>query len=187
MDPLRLENMMKRTLIFLTLLFLLSGCDKPSTGPEDPTATSLSSDEMISLDLASVDSGTAPESYDGGWITDLPAAIRFAKEKNKMIFMDFTGSDWCPPCKMLHSEVLTSSDFKALAKEHFILLELDFPRRIEQRETLKKANEKIASAAGIEGFPTIMVVDPNLNIRFKEVGYAPKDEYLAMLKKDLGI
>jgi len=35
------------------------------------------------------------------WQTDFDLAKKQAKEENKPILMLFTGSDWCPPCKML--------------------------------------------------------------------------------------
>jgi len=42
--------------------------------------------------------------------------------------MEFTGSDWCPPCKALHKNVLTSDVFKQQMPKKFILLKLDNPR-----------------------------------------------------------
>ena len=39
------------------------------------------------------------------WTTDLPAAKDTAKKENKLILMDFTGSDWCPPCVALKKQV----------------------------------------------------------------------------------
>ncbi len=139
------------------------------------------------LDLASVDSGTAPESYENGWITDVPAALKFAKEQNKKVLLDFTGSDWCPPCKMLHKEVFSSDKFKDFAAEYLVLVELDFPQRKKQTDELKAANEALSQHFDIEGFPTIIVVDSDMNVLFNEVGFAPVDEYMEMLKGDLGI
>ena len=63
------------------------------------------------------------------WLTDLPKALDKAKAENKMVLMDFTGSDWCPPCKALHKTVLTSPEFEAYAQTNLVLVEVDFPNR----------------------------------------------------------
>ena len=39
---------------------------------------------------------------EGEWLTDLAKAQEKAKSEKKMVFVDFTGSDWCPPCQALH-------------------------------------------------------------------------------------
>ena len=36
------------------------------------------------------------------WLTDLPKAEAQAKQEHKMVFLDFTGSDWCPACIEFH-------------------------------------------------------------------------------------
>ena len=33
-----------------------------------------------------------------GWTHDLPAAKATAAKDKKDLLLDFTGSDWCPPC-----------------------------------------------------------------------------------------
>ena len=54
---------------------------------------------------------------EGEWLTDLAKAQEKAKAEKKLVLMDFTGSDWCPPCKNLHKTVLTSEEFNKFAKE----------------------------------------------------------------------
>ena len=98
---------------------------------------------------------------DGEWITDLPKAQAKAKEENKLVLVDFTGSDWCPPCIQLHKNVFSSSEFKEFAKKNLVLVEVDFPRRKEQPEPLKKANRELARKYDIDGYPTVIVFDSN--------------------------
>ena len=33
-----------------------------------------------------------------GWSTDLDKALAEAKAAKKSVLVEFTGSDWCPPC-----------------------------------------------------------------------------------------
>jgi thiol:disulfide interchange protein len=45
---------------------------------------------------------------EGDWLTDLSKAQAKAKTEKKLVLMDFNGSDWCPPCKALRKNVLSS-------------------------------------------------------------------------------
>ncbi len=119
------------------------------------------------------------------WKTDLPKALEQAKTEKKMVLLDFTGSDWCPPCKGLHNTVLTSSEFSKFAKDNLVLVELDFPRAKKQSDELKKANEELSKKYGIRGFPTIIVLDADGKELFREVGYSGTSakDYVAKLAK----
>ena len=122
---------------------------------------------------------------EGEWLTDLAKAQAQAKVEKKMVFMDFTGSDWCPPCKALHKNVLTSFDFLNYAKENLVLLVVDFPRSKPQSEALRTANEELAKKFAVDSFPTIIVLDANGKKLSKESGYDGSNakEFVANLKK----
>lgn len=122
---------------------------------------------------------------EGEWLTDLPKAQAKAKAEKKMVLMDFTGSDWCPPCKALHKNILTSAEFVQFARANLVLVELDFPRSKPQSDTLKKANESLSQKYGIEGYPTVIVLDAEGKQLSKEVGYdgMTAKDYVAKLEK----
>lgn len=122
---------------------------------------------------------------EGEWTTDLAHAQAQAKTEKKMVLMDFTGSDWCPPCKALHKNVLTSKEFLEFAKDNFVLVELDFPRGKKQSPELKKANRALSEKYDIEGFPTVIVLDADGKVLKKDVGYsgASAKDYVAGLAK----
>ena len=92
------------------------------------------------------------------WGNDVPAARARAASEGKDVLLFFTGSDWCPPCKRLHGEVLSKPEFLT-ATAGFVLVELDFPRRRELAPALTQANQALAEQYGITGFPTILLVD----------------------------
>jgi len=122
---------------------------------------------------------------EGEWLTDLAKAQAQAQAEKKMVFMDFTGSDWCPPCKALHKNVLTSSEFLNYAKENLVLLVVDFPRSKPQSEALRAANEELANKFAVDSFPTIIVLHANGKKLSKESGYNGSNakEFVANLKK----
>lgn len=100
------------------------------------------------------------------WMTDLPKAQAQAKSENKLVMMDFTGSDWCIWCKRLNKEVFSTPEFAEYAKKNLVLMEVDFPNHKKQSDALKKANDALQKKYKIEGYPTIIV----LNGEGKKVG-----------------
>src|SRR5713101_3348515 len=104
------------------------------------------------------------------WLTDVPKAVEKAKSENKLVMLDFTGSDWCGWCIKLHKEVFSTAEFAKYAKENLVLVEVDFPRRKQLSAELKKANEALQEKYKIEGFPTIVVLNREGN-KVGELGY----------------
>jgi thiol:disulfide interchange protein len=120
-----------------------------------------------------------------GWLTNLPQALAKAKAEHKVVLMDFTGSDWCPPCKALHKNVLTSAEFTSYAGTNLVLMLVDFPNHKPQTDDLKKANGALQEKYGIEGYPTVVVLDPGGKVLYKNVGYSGEDTktFIAAVEK----
>ncbi len=119
------------------------------------------------------------------WLTDLPKAQAQAKTDNKMVLMDFNGSDWCPPCKALRKNVLSSPEFIEYAKKNLVLVDVDFPHHKKLSEEQKTANDALAQKYKIEGYPTVVILDSQGKELKKAVGYdgeSPK-EFIAELQK----
>ena len=119
------------------------------------------------------------------WLTDLPKAQAKAKAENKIVLMEFTGSDWCPPCMKMHNEVFTTPEFIAYAKANLVLVEVDFPRKKKQSAELKKANEALEKKYDVEGYPTVIVLDKEGKKASELVGYQPggPKAFVATLEK----
>jgi thioredoxin-related protein len=94
-----------------------------------------------------------------GWLTDFQQAQQLAKADHKLILLDFTGSDWCGWCIRLRREVFSKPEFQQYANKNLVLMEVDFPRQKQQTETVRLQNEKLARQYGIQGFPTILVLN----------------------------
>lgn len=101
-----------------------------------------------------------------GWMTDVPKAQAQAKTEKKLVMLDFTGSDWCGWCIRLNKEVFNTPEFTEYAKNNLVLVEVDFPSRKKLSPELKKANAALQKKYGVEGYPTIIV----LNGEGKKVG-----------------
>jgi thiol:disulfide interchange protein len=91
-----------------------------------------------------------------GWETKFDKALELAKAQNKPVLVEFTGSDWCPPCIAMRKNVFSKKEFIDAASKNFILLELDFPKKDKE---LAEKNQPYAEKFKIEGFPTVVLLD----------------------------
>lgn len=98
-------------------------------------------------------------SDDLNWTTDLGKAIETAKVENKAVLVNFTGSDWCKWCFKLRGEVFSQDEFKEYAAENLILVKVDFPRSIPQSNQTKAYNQSLAQKFGVQGYPTIIIIN----------------------------
>lgn len=119
------------------------------------------------------------------WHTDLVEAEQVAVDKNKPIVLVFQGSDWCAPCIKLDKEIWSTDTFKDYAKNHFVMLKADFPRRTKNMllPEQQKKNDKLAATYNSEGFfPLVVVLDKNGKVLGK-TGYqkATPDEFINIL------
>jgi protein disulfide-isomerase len=131
--------------------------------------------------LAMLTSGIAGEN---GWTTDYGKALERAKAEKKLVLLDFTGSDWCGWCIKLNKEVFSKEQFKEYASKNLVLVEVDFPKSKPQSGKIKEQNEKLQKQFNIEGYPTIIVLDPE-GKKVGELGYTPggPEAFIAKLEK----
>ena len=110
---------------------------------------------------------------ESNWLTNYDAALAEAKKANKPLLIDFTGSDWCPPCKMMEKQVFAAPVFQEYAAKDLILLKADFPKLKALDAEQQKANDALAQKFQIEGFPTLVVLDGSGKELARNVGYQP--------------
>jgi len=124
-----------------------------------------------------------------GWSTDLEKAFEKAKVEKKAVLVEFTGSDWCPPCIAMKKNVFSKPEFVDAASKNYILVELDFPKG---DKAVAERNEPMAQKYKIEGFPTVILFNSEGKefSRFYASEYPKIDLFLnhideALVKKDL--
>ncbi|MCP4976932.1 MAG: thioredoxin family protein [Maribacter sp.] len=124
---------------------------------------------------------------DSKWLTDYDKALKEATKESKNVLVYFTGSDWCPPCKMLKTDLFDSQEFKAISKD-YVLLYVDVPRNSDlltpeqmahNKEVMGKYNKK-----GV--FPLLKIVNGKGNALDEYSGYSMNGEiqyHLDLLNK----
>jgi protein disulfide-isomerase len=119
------------------------------------------------------------------WLHDWNKAQEEAKSNHKLLFLNFTGSDWCGWCIKFDKDVLSQPQFKNFAHDNLVLVELDFPRRKSQPTEEKKQNVQLAQQYEVLGFPTIVVLNSNGQKVWQFDGYFPGglEAFIAQLQK----
>jgi thioredoxin-related protein len=119
------------------------------------------------------------------WTEDYSAGLARAKKEHKLLVLDFTGSDWCVWCQRTDKEVFSTQKFKDYADQNLVLVKVDFPNSVPQTDGVKAQNAKLKDKYEIEGFPTLVVLDPSEKVVVKQVGYLEggPDAFIAELPK----
>jgi protein disulfide-isomerase len=118
-------------------------------------------------------SSAGGQSSGSSWGTDLPQALNRARSENKLVLLDFTGSDWCPWCIKFDQEVLSTGKFAAYAGQKLELVKVDFLRHTPQSDELKQANSALAKKFGVNGYPTYVLLNSDGGELGRQVGYRP--------------
>jgi thioredoxin-related protein len=118
------------------------------------------------------------------WFTDAEAAQAKAKGEDKLVLLNFTGSDWCLWCKKLKREVFDKPEFAQFAQSKLVLVEVDFPQHKTLPEAQQQANARLDKTYSINSYPTIVV----LNADGKQVarmgyGFGGVSAFIAKLEK----
>lgn len=108
------------------------------------------------------------------WQTDYEQALVTARNSNKCVLLDFTGSDWCGPCIEMNKVVFSKAAFQNYATKNLVLVEIDYPRRKTLSEQVTKQNERLKDQYGIDrsGYPTVILLSPAGKILGQLEGYS---------------
>ena len=125
------------------------------------------------------------EYAEANWGMDLPAALKAADSGKLNVLLDFTGSDWCPPCKALHKRVLATKPFADYAKNNLKLVMVDFPRSKPLPKGQLQTNEALARQFKVDGYPVLILLDATGKELARKDGYGGESakEVMAWLKE----
>jgi protein disulfide-isomerase len=117
-----------------------------------------------------------------GWTDNYAQAVETARAEKKYLLLDFTGSDWCGFCKLLDKEVFSTPQFASWAKKNVVLVQVDFPHQTPLTDEVKKQNSGLAAKYPVNGYPTIVIINPSGKEIAKETGYNPGTGAAAYIK-----
>ena len=96
------------------------------------------------------------------WSGNFNETAKVAKASNKLILINFSGSDWCGPCIRLKNEIFVTEVFEKFASENLLLVKADFPRQKKNKlpDAQVKLNETLAERYNKDGkFPFTLLVN----------------------------
>lgn len=164
----------------IPLLACLVGCQ--STQPaNDPRLGSLGP-------LPRSAATTSTQSNGVTWHQNLDQARAQAAREGKLLFILFTGKDWCVWCRRLDEEILSSDAFQQWAEGQLVCVELDYPRRGQQAEWLAAQNKQALAdyRSDVTSYPTVLLVNPQGDVLLRK-GYEPGGaaNWLEQVRRDL--
>ena len=96
------------------------------------------------------------------WLTDFEQAKEIAARDQRNIILVFQGSDWCAPCIKLDQSIWSTPEFQSYAKDHFVMLLADFPRKKINRLSAEQQvhNGHLAEIYNQQGhFPLVVILE----------------------------
>jgi thioredoxin 1 len=115
---------------------------------------------------------TAANSISWSSSSTLAEAKQSATEAGKPIFVDVSTA-WCGYCKKMMKNVYTDEAVAQAMNAGFIPLALDGE---------KSDGAELVSTLGINGFPTLLILDAQGNVIKKNTGYLDAQQLIAFLK-----
>lgn len=90
---------------------------------------------------------------------NLSSEVLNANRENKLLLLEFSSSDSCPPCVLLQQRVFSTPEFKAFAETNLDFVRLDFPLKVDLRPDTVATNELLAQQFDGNAFPTFVALD----------------------------
>ena len=115
---------------------------------------------------------TAANSISWASTATLAEAKQSATEAGKPIFVDVSAV-WCGYCKKMKKNVYTDTAVAQAMNAGFIPLALDGE---------KSDGAELVSTLGINGFPTLLILDAQGNVLKKNTGYLDAKQLIAFMK-----
>ena len=124
------------------------------------------------LGVVPFDKNAKPKSSTPKGFTDnLDEALAKAKKEGKLVYVCFSGSDWCGWCQKLEREVFAQPEFVPAVAQDYELVFIDAPANKGVLSARAKVeNPKLVKKYGIAGFPTALILDGE-GKKIGETGY----------------
>ena len=160
--------MLRRFVLISVFGVALAGCNRstepaPMVAPEPPKpAASQPEGPRLPVDqsLAESSGASSEAAKTSIWSSNWKQAKATAAQSKKDLLLNFTGSDWCRYCQILHREVFDMPVFKESIGKTFVPVVLDFPMDDSALPpAVASQNAQLQAEFRVKGYPTIFLAD----------------------------
>jgi thioredoxin-related protein len=127
-----------------------------------PVAGCRGQEIIVDMSKTTTDTNATPVNFS--------SEVAKANRDNKLLLLEFSSSDACPPCVLLQQRVFSSPEFMSFAKTNLDFVRLDFPMKVDLRPDTAATNMLLAQQFEAYGFPTFVAIDRNGKEFWRQVG-----------------
>jgi protein disulfide-isomerase len=129
------------------------------------------------------DPKAAAQNSKAAWTENIEDAFKRSAETGKPVFINFTGSDWCPWCILADKHIFTRPEWIEFAPK-MICLKVDFPKSNRPSKAVMSERHRLAKEFKVRGYPTFVLVSPERKEMTRFVaGRKSAAEFIAEVKK----
>ena len=108
------------------------------------------------------------------WLTSVAGSQAQAKKENKLVLMDFTGSDWCSWCMKLDKVSLHQAGIPRNTPARILSwCRWTYPLTSKPQidRSCRRPTRNCKPSTKLNGFPTLVAIKPDGTIVWQQVGY----------------
>ena len=109
---------------------------------------------------------------DSAWLDSVPQAMDQAKRENKLLLLDFTGSDWCGWCKNSTRKLFPNPSSSNMPGKTWCWSCSIFRDRFTVRR-IEGSQPGVANKYQVSGYPTLVLLKPDGTVLWKQTGFLP--------------
>lgn len=174
-----------------SLILMMGSCKESTDKTAEVSKSAISATPVNNVVKPKKESKKAEGELNWLGMDEVEAAV--SSNKKKVLVDVYT--DWCGPCKMMDARTFTDASVQEVINEKFypVKFNAEGPSAIEfQGKSWENPNHdpnkrgrnsqhQLASFFKVPGYPTLVVLDENMNIIKKIVGFKTPDKLLAEL------
>ena len=122
-----------------------------------------------------------PQNGDLKW-TNFTEGLKEASATNKKVLVDVY-TDWCGWCKKMEHDTYSNKEIENYLRENYVLVRLNAEsNREESVDTMHVTDAQLASAFGVNGYPTTIFLTHDGQPITAAPGYMGPQEFINVLK-----